>query len=151
MKLTIAAACAAPLMLAGAAHAECFAAFAEEGRELAPLNGYVLEEEAARPGPVARPPLPEDAAGLLCVREAIAPDANDFKILHHGIPLFIQSGDTMLALGFAEDEYVVTIPQGEIDEAERDAIVDALESFNEGEAELARWYEENEPDALRQP
>ena len=140
---------AAASVLAGAlslpAAAQCFAAYEDE-RAPTPLDGYVLTELAAAPGPVARPPLPEDAAGLLCARETVVPDANDFKILHHGLPLYIQTPDATLALGFQDGEYVVTLPQGSIGDAERERIVAALEGFNEGEAELARWMEENQPE-----
>jgi hypothetical protein len=148
MKAVLAAAGAA-LFAAGAAQAQCYAAFAEEGRAPELVEGYSLSETAAAPGPIARPPVPEDAAALLCERDTVVPDANDFKILHHGLPLYIQDEDTLLALGFAEGQYTVTVPQGSIDDAEREAIVEALEGFNEGELELARWMEEN-PDAAPQ-
>jgi hypothetical protein len=151
MKALLAVAGTAGLILtAGAAQAQCHAAFADENRPPESIEGYSLSETAAAPGPIARPPVPEDAAGLLCERASIVPESNDFKILHHGLPLYIQQGDRLLALGFAEGQYTVTIPQGEIDDAEREAIVGALEGFNEGEADMARWMEEN-PDAAPQP
>lgn len=142
---TLAAASVIAGVLSAPAAAQCFAAFEDE-REPVPLDGYVLREEAAAPGPVARPPLPENANGLLCVRETVVPDANDFKILHHGMPLYIQTPDATLALGFQDGEYVVTLPQGSIRDDEREQIVAALEGFNQGEAELARWMEENQPE-----
>ncbi|TRO95717.1 hypothetical protein FKB34_07695 [Glycocaulis profundi] len=148
MKAVLAAAGAA-LFAAGAAQAQCYAAFAEEGRAPELVEGYSLSETAAAPGPIARPPVPEDAAALLCERETVVPDANDFKILHHGLPLYIQDDDTLVALGFSEGQYTVTVPQGAINDDEREAIFDALRGFNDGEAELARWMEEN-PDAAPQ-
>jgi hypothetical protein len=147
---SILAAAGTILFAAGAAQAQCYAAFADESRPPEPVEGYSLSETAAAPGPIARPPVPEDAAGLLCERDTVVPDANDFKILHHGMPLYIQAGDTVLALGFDDGQYTVTLPQGSIDDTEREAIVAALEGFNEGELELARWMEEN-PGAAPQP
>ena len=78
-------------------------------------------------------------------RDTVVPDANDFEILYH-MPLYIRAGQgeetTVLALGFSEGNYVVQLPQGDITEDERADIVAALEGFNEGEAALQAYMEE---------
>lgn len=133
----------AALGLSAAASAQCYSLNAETGPEL--LEGYTLAEETAREGLMPPPPLPEGSAGIVCQRETVVPDANDFEILRHGIPLYIRAGEgddmTTLVLGFADGNYVVQVPEGEITEEERGAIVAALEGFNEGEAALNAYLE----------
>lgn len=140
---TSAAALLAATGLSAAAEAECYAVSAEGDPQL--LEGYTLAEETAREGLMPPPPVPEDASGILCVRESVVPDENDFEILRHGMPLYIRAGEgddvTVLALGYRDGNYVVQLPQGEITEDERAAIVAALEGFNQGEAALNAYLE----------
>ncbi|PWE18296.1 hypothetical protein DDZ18_01435 [Marinicauda salina] len=148
MKLAAAAALAgAAALFTGAAQAQCFAMFDDESAEPQPIDGYTVVDASAEPGLMERPPAPEDAAGILCSRDTIVPDANDFEILYH-MPLYIRAGQgeetTVLALGFSDGNYVVQLPQGEITEDERAAIVAALEGFNEGEAALQAYMAEQE-------
>ncbi|TGY89161.1 hypothetical protein E5163_08545 [Marinicauda algicola] len=145
MKLFSASAAAllAAAGLSAAANAQCYAVSAEGDPEL--LEGYTLAEETAREGLMPPPPVPETASGVLCVRDTVVPDANDFEILRHGMPLYIRSGEgeevTVLALGYRDGNYVVQLPQGEITEEERAEIVAALEGFNAGEAALNAYLE----------
>ena len=139
---------AAGLAAAGPAlaQAECYAVSAD-GEDAALLDGYVLTEASAEPGLMAAPPLDEDASGILCERDTVVPDANDFEVLYHA-PLYISAGEgddrTVLALGFSDGNYVVQLPEGTITEDERAAIIAALEGFNEGEAALQAYREEQE-------
>lgn len=123
------------------AFADCYSV-SEGGQQAELLEGYVLTEVSAAPGLMDPPPLAEGAAGIMCVRDTIVPDANDFEVLYHA-PLFLRSGEgdalTVLALGYSDGNYVVQLPQGSINDDERAAIVAALEGFNEGEAALQAY------------
>lgn len=138
-----AAAIAAAIGLSAAASAECYSVAAEAEPQL--LEGYTLTEASGREGLMPPPPLPEGSTGILCVRESVVPEENDFEILRHGMPLYIRSGEgedmTVLALGYRDGNYVVQLPQGEISEQERTDIVAALEGFNQGEAALNAYLE----------
>lgn len=123
------------------ANADCYSV-AASGEEAVVLDNYVLTEVTAEPGLMDAPPLTEGSVGIMCDRETIVPDANDFEVLYHA-PLYIRAGEgdarTILALGYSEGQYVVQLPQGTINDEERTAIVAALESFNEGEAALQAY------------
>ena len=143
-------------LFAGAAQAACYEVGADGAQDLALLDDYVLVEQTAQPGLMARPPMSEDAEAILCERETIVPDENDFEVLYHS-PLFIRAGEgddvqlLSLAVVQGEDEdgeatvqYQVQLPQGSINDDERAAIVAALQGFNESEAELAEYMEAQE-------
>lgn len=138
-----AAAAAAALGLSGGALAECYSIDAEGNAQL--LQGYTLAAESAREGLMPPPPVPEGSAGIMCTRDTVVPDRNDFEILRHGMPLYIRHGEgdaaRLLVLGYEDGNYVVSIPQGEITEDERVAIIAALEGFNDGEAALNAYLE----------
>jgi hypothetical protein len=143
---TVLTAAALGLALPGLAAAQCYSV-APDGQQATELDGYVLTDATAQPGLMDAPPLAEDAAGIMCDRDTIVPDANDFEVLYHA-PLYIRSGQgeatTILALGYSEGQYVVQLPQGSINDEERAAIVAALEGFNEGEAALQAYRAEQE-------
>ncbi len=144
-------------LFAGAAQAACYEMGADGAQDLALLDDYVLVEQSAQPGLMARPPMSEDAEAILCERETIVPDENDFEVLYHA-PLFIRAGQgedvQLLSLAVVEGpeneegeatvQYQVQLPQGSIDDEERAAIVSALEGFNQSEAELAAYMAEQE-------
>lgn len=133
----------AALGLSAAASAECYSVGVDSDPQL--LEGYTLTEASAAEGLMPPPPVPEGSTGLLCVRDTVVPQPNDFEILRHGMPLYVQAGEgedtTLLALGYEDGNYVVRLPQGEITDQERAAIVAALEGFNEGEAALNAYLE----------
>jgi hypothetical protein len=145
MKMILTAA-ALGLAMPGVAGAQCYSV-ASDGQEATVLDGYVLTEASALPGLMDAPPLEEGAVGIMCDRDTIVPDANDFEVLYHA-PLYIRSGSgedlTVLALGYSDGNYVVQLPQGSINDDERSAIVAALESFNDGEAALQAYRAEQE-------
>lgn len=140
MKTAFAAAFVA-LAAPGLAAAQCYS-ISESGEEATLLEGYVLTEVTAEPGLMDPPPLLDGAAGIMCDRASVVPDANDFEVLYHA-PLYIRSGTeedvTVLALGYSDGQYVVQLPMGTITDEERAAIVAALEGFNEGEAALQAY------------
>lgn len=143
---TVLAAAALGLAAPGLAAAQCFSV-AEDGQQAMVMEDYVLVEASAEPGLMDAPPLEEGAVGIMCERDTIVPDANDFEVLYHA-PLYIRSGEgdelTVLALGFSDGNYVVQLPEGTINEDERAAIIAALEGFNEGEAALQAYQAEQE-------
>ncbi len=143
---TILAAAALGFAAPGLAVAQCYSV-AEDGQQASVIDGYVLTEATALPGLMDAPPLEEGAVGIMCDRDTIVPDANDFEVLYHA-PLYIRSasGDevTVLALGYSDGNYVVQLPQGSINDDERAAIIAALEGFNEGEAALQAYRAEQE-------
>lgn len=127
--------------------ADCYAVFAEEGREPVLLEGYDLQVEAARPGPLAALPAPEGTVGLLCDRDSVVPDSNDVKLLLNGYGLLTRSGEgedmTILNMGIVDGNYSIAVLAGEIDEQERAAIIEAVEGFDATIDEMERWMEEN--------
>lgn len=135
------------MALGAPAMANCYAVFAEEGRQPELIPGYVLHEEAAQPGPLASLPVPEGTAGLLCDRETVIPDRNDFKLLLRGYALLTRAGDgedtTILNMGIVDGNYTISVLAGEINEQERADIIAAVEGFDDGIDEMERWMEEN--------
>ncbi|MFW6412528.1 MAG: hypothetical protein ACOC0V_00185 [Oceanicaulis sp.] len=103
------------------------------------IDGYDFTAEAARPGLVARPPLAEDSAGLLCVRDSVVPRPNDFEMLYHA-PLFLaeqsEDGLVVAALGHGDGTYLYRVLRGEIDETTRERAIEALEGFDAAERAL---------------
>lgn len=143
---TVLAAAALGLAAPSLAAAQCYSV-AESGEEAVVMEDYILVDATAEPGLMDAPPLDEGAAGIMCDRETIVPDENDFEVLYHA-PLYLRAGEgedmTVLALGYSDGNYVVQLPQGTINEDERAAIIAALEGFNEGEAALQAYRAEQE-------
>ena len=147
--------------LTGAASAQCYEMGAD-GAEYTELTDYELRTETARPGLMDPPPLSEQAAGVMCVRDTIVPDANDFELVRYrGVPLFLRDGAgddaTVLALGFSpgdagEDgeetppQYLVRRVQGDLTEDDINAIRAALEGFAESETALEAYLAEQDED-----
>lgn len=133
--------------LGAPAMADCYALFAEEGRDPVLMEGYDLHVEAARPGPLAPLPAPEGTVALLCDRDSVVPDRNDVKLLLNGYSLLTRSGEgddvTILNMGIVEGNYSIAVMAGEIDEQERAAIIEAVEGFDTTIDEMERWMEEN--------
>lgn len=141
----------------GAASAQCYEVGAD-GAEYTEMTGYELREETARPGLVDTPPLSENAAGMMCIRDTIVPDANDFELVRYrGVPLFLRDGADedarVLAMGFdaggtneageeTQPQYLVRRVQGELTEADIVAIRGALESFADAETALQAYIAE---------
>jgi len=148
--LVLSGAALAALGFTGAASAQCYSIDAES--EATPLDGYSLETESNLEGLMPPPPVTEDSVGLLCDRDTIVPLENDFEILRHGMPLYIRTTDDgdavrMLSLGYEDGNYVVQMPQGELQGDEREQIVAALEGFNEGEAAINAYLAAQEAEA----
>jgi hypothetical protein len=96
----------------------------------------------------ARPlPALEGTAGILCDRDTVVPDSNDVKVLLQGMALMIRSGSpddpTVLSMGIDDGNYAISILMGSIDDAERSAIIAAVEGFDDSIDELERWMEQN--------
>lgn len=136
--------CAAlSLAAAGGASAQCYSLTGEG--EAALMAGYSITEAAAGPGLMERPPVSENAIGVMCERAAPEFREKDFEILHHGLSLFVRSGEgddaTMISLSLREgNEYAVQLHEGDLSEADVAAITAVLEGFDAGEAALARHY-----------
>lgn len=136
MSLKLIAATALWATGAAAGAAPCFEVSAD-GSTFTALEDYSLAEQAGAPGLMARPPIAEDASGLLCMREAVTPQGDDFEALYYA-PLYLAAdgGETVLALGHGEGRYLYRLVRGEIDDAERAAIREAVTGFNAAEAAL---------------
>lgn len=117
------------------------------------LEGFDLVEAASQPGLMARPDMPEGADAIVCFRESIIPEPNDFELVrYHQIPLMIrldQDGrpPALLIMAYmgeqesAEGEivpaqYIAQLPQGEVTQAEADAINASMSSIEQREAAL---------------
>lgn len=141
----------------GLASAQCYEVGAD-GAEYTEMSGYELREETARPGLMDPPPLSENAAGVMCMRDSIVPDANDFELVRYrGVPLFLRDGEgedaRVLAIGFdaggTSDEgeatppqYLVRRVQGDLTQDDVTAITAALEGFAEAETALEAYMQE---------
>ena len=106
------------------------------------------------------PQLAEGSIGVMCDRDTIVPDANDFELVRfHATPLFIRDGQgedvTVLALYFQrptqnEDgsvnppQYGAQLPQGTLTDEDRAGIVAAIEAFAEGEQALDAYLQAQE-------
>lgn len=140
----------------GLASAQCYEVGAD-GAEYTELTGYELREETARPGLMDPPPLSENAAGVMCMRDSIVPDANDFELVRYrGVPLFLRDGEgedaRVLAIGFdaggtddageaTPPQYLVRRVQGDLTQDDVTAITSALEGFAEAETALEAYIE----------
>lgn len=145
--LAFGTALAASLVAGAPALANCFAIPGEAGAQPTVIQGFIVRDAAARPGPLQLPQLPEGTAAILCDRESVVPDANDFKVLLQGLPLMIRSGTpdepTVLSMGIEEGNYTISVMMGSINDEERDAIISTVEGFDSGIDEMERWMEEN--------
>ncbi|XBQ16910.1 MAG: hypothetical protein ABL308_03305 [Oceanicaulis sp.] len=158
MKKTAVAAFALAAIAPGAAFAQCYELSAD-GTEATEITDYELRAESAAPGLMERPPIAADAPGMLCVRDSVVPDANDFELVrYHGVPLLIQEGEgenaRILAMSFAsgltdengeelEPQYMVERARGDLSQDDVAAIRAALEGYAESEAALDAWMAEN--------
>ena len=145
----------------GAASAQCYEV-GSDGSQYTELTGYELRAETARPGLMDPPPLSEDAAGVMCVRDTIVPDANDFELVRYrGVPLFLRDGEgdeaRVLAIGFSAGgtseageetppQYLVRPVSGDLTNEDIVAIRAALEGFAESETALDAYMAEQEED-----
>jgi hypothetical protein len=143
----------------GAASAQCFEVGADGG-EYTEMSGYELREETARPGLMDSPPLSDEAAGVMCVRDTIVPDANDFELVRYrGVPLFLRdsAGEDarVLAIGFAAagvddsgeetpPQYLVRPVQGDLTQDDIVAMRAALEGFADSESALEAYLAEQD-------
>lgn len=140
--------CAAlSLAAASAASAQCYSLNGAGETEL--LGGYSVTDAAAGPELMARPPVGEDAIAVLCQRPAPEFREKDFELLHHGLSLYVRSGEgdgtTMISLSLREgNQYAVQLHEGELSESDVAAITAVLEGFDAGEAALARHYQDQQ-------
>lgn len=145
--LACGAALVASLAAGAPALANCFAIPGEAGAQPTVIQGFILSDAAARPGPLQMPQLPDGTAAVLCDRETVVPDPNDFKLLLQGIPLMIRSGTpddpTVLSMGIEEGNYTISVMMGSLNDDERAAIISTVEGFDAGIDEMERWMEEN--------
>ncbi|MGY6661327.1 MAG: hypothetical protein ACXIVO_03315 [Glycocaulis sp.] len=141
------AALLASLVAGAPALADCFAIPGEAGAQPTVIEGFTVREATARPGPLHLPPLPEGTGAILCDRDTIVPDRNDFKVLLAGLPLMIRAGTqeepTVLSMGIQDGDYAISVLMGSITDSERGAIIATVESFDDGIDALERWMEEN--------
>ncbi len=157
--LTAAASTVLMAMAGGVASAQCYELGAG-GEAATPLEGYTVSELSAEPGLMPAPQLAEGSIGVMCDRDTIVPDANDFELVRfHATPLFIRDGQgedaTVLALYFQrptqnEDgsvnppQYGAQLPQGTLTDEDRAGIVAAIEAFAEGEQALDAYLQAQE-------
>ncbi|MGJ3231943.1 MAG: hypothetical protein ACFE0P_09105 [Oceanicaulis sp.] len=145
----------------GVAAAQCYEVGAD-GSEYTEMTDYELRDETARPGLMDPPPLSQNAAGVMCVRDSIVPDANDFELVRYrGVPLFLRDGEgedaRVLAIGFSTGgtsetgeqtppQYLVRRVQGELTAEDVEAIRAALEGFADSESALEAYMEAQSED-----
>ena len=145
--LAYGAALAASLTFGAPALADCFAIPGEAGAQPTYLEGFRVREAAAQPGPLQLPPLPEGTGAILCDRDSVVPDRNDFKVLLQGMPLMIRSGTpedpTVLSIGIQDGDYAIGVMMGSLTDTERADLIAAVEGFDDGIDEMERWMEEN--------
>lgn len=145
--LACSAALAASLALGAPAFANCYAIPGEAGVQPTYLDGFNLRDAAARPGPLSLPELPGGTAAILCDRDSVVPDRNDFKLLLRGMALMIRAGSpdapTVLSMGIQDGDYTIAVLSGTISDAERTAIISTVERFDDGIDAMERWMEEN--------
>lgn len=138
---------AVSLMAGAPAFANCYAIPGQAGAQPTQIQGFTVREAAARPGPLQLPELPDGTAGILCDRDTVVPDRNDFKVLMRGLVMMIRAGTpedpTVVSLGIEEGNYAISVMMGSINDAERDAIISTVESFDDGIDEMERWMEAN--------
>lgn len=142
---TFIACTALTLAAAGTASASCYSL--NEAGDAALMEGYSLTEAARGPGLMDRPPVADDAIGVLCVRPAPELREKDFELLHHGLALYVRSGPegspTVISLSLREgDQYAVQLHEGDLTENDVAAITAILEGYDASEAALVRYYQD---------
>jgi hypothetical protein len=117
------------------------------------LEGFDLIAASSQPGLMARPNMPEGADAIVCYRESIVPEPNDFELVrYHEIPLMIRLDKdgrppALLIMAFRpeqetadgeiiQSQYIAQLPQGEVTQAEADAINASMASIVQREAAL---------------
>ncbi|GGG99030.1 MAG TPA: hypothetical protein DF715_11030 [Oceanicaulis sp.] len=141
------AALVASLAAGAPAFADCFAIPGTAGAQPTVIQGFNVREAAARPGPLQLPPLPEGTGAILCDRESVVPDRNDFKVLLAGLPLMIRAGTpedpTVVSMGIQDGDYAIGVMMGSLTDEERQGIISTVEGFDDSIDEMERWMEEN--------
>ena len=136
--------------------ADCSAVNTSQPTELpTPLEGFDLIEASSQPGLMARPNMPDGADAIVCYRESIVPEPNDFELVrYHEIPLMIRLDKdgrppALLIMLYRDaqetadgetipSQYIAQLPQGEITQSEADAIDASMSSIEQREASLLR-------------
>ena len=138
------------------AHADCSAINTSHPSDTPVLlEGFDLIEASNQPGLMARPDMPEGSDAIVCLRDSIVPEPNDFELVrYHEIPLMIrldQEGrePAVLIMAYLNEQetpngdiipsrYIVQLPQGEVTQPEADAINASMSSIEQREAALLR-------------
>ncbi len=159
MKTILNAAASAAILglVSGVASAQCYEV-QNQGQSFVPLDGYPVAELAAEPGLIPAPELSEQANGILCDRDTVVPDPNDFELVRYrGVPLLLRDAEgadaTVLMLYFQPEtrnedgtvnapQYGAQLPQGELSDTERTEIVATIEGFAERENALDAYMAE---------
>jgi hypothetical protein len=155
--LTTALSAASLAVIGSVAGAQCYEV-QDQGQSFVPLENYPVAELAAEPGLIPVPELSDEANAILCERDTVVPDENDFELIRYrGVPLMLRDGEgedaTTLLLYFQREtqnedgtvnppQYGVQLPQGELSDEDRTLIVAAIEGFAESEDALQAYMNE---------
>lgn len=113
---------------------QCFIVVNEEGAPPIPMDVGVIEFSAGNNIVDLNIPDGYTLSNITCMREQLRLAQNDYIIPLSGVPLvlFIEDSDgnrTGISLTIEEDQFAVSIVQGEISDTDRAAIVESLEGF----------------------
>lgn len=117
------------------------------------LEGFDLVEASSQPGLMARPDMPEGANAIVCFRDNIVPQPNDFELVrYHEIPLMIRLDKdgrppALLIMAFRGEQetadgeiiasqYIAQLPHGQVTQAEADAINASMSTIEQREVAL---------------
>lgn len=113
---------------------QCYIVVAEEGAPPIPMDVGVVELTAGNN--IVDLNIPEDQimTHILCARDQVRLAANDYVLSMSGIPLIVFSDDadgnrTGISLTIEDDQFAVSVVQGELTDEDRAAIVESLEGF----------------------
>jgi hypothetical protein len=99
----------------------------KDGATQTPLAAF---DTAITTLPLPMVPATANAAMVLCHRDTIIPEVNDYRVLAEmHLPLAIQAGPRTLFLGSAGDHFQVGVQDGVVTDAEKTALQDRMDQM----------------------
>lgn len=136
LRMILAGACASLATGAAAAQSERWCGLiSPESAQPVPLIGVNVLERAQRPGAFhLNTPARMEVTGVYCVRDAVVPTENDYKIVLAGYTLVLELDDgtdreARVLLDLDDDQFRLRVAEGGLTAEERDLATRRIEGY----------------------